>query len=625
MREDFKAARKLGEEAVKAAEKQGISPYLPVLDDMPQIKECSAEVHVGLTELPLRRIVGNKEAGRNSAFANNFMPLLEEGSEFASKWSNLYDSFLKEGIRDAIKVYEYMNDYYVQEGNKRVSVAKFGDMEFILADVYRIVPKPDDSKEYKVYAEYLDYYMSTKNIYIVFTEPGSYSKLAYLLGEELGGKWPDSLCSELKWAFFNFCKRCRSVLKINDDRELSDMFLMYISIFPMKTLCSDTEEQIVKNIKLASNELSAVNIPDNISFLDSAPEAEAITGLRSRLFARKKKYTAAAPLRAAFVYGSDPEGSRYADSHESGRLYVDKMTGDNVVTKSYYDPDPAAALAAAVKDGSEIIFAASRSLIPEAVKIAVKNPELKVMCCSVGQSYSSVRYYDGKLYEATFLMGILAADRLLLEGGSSQRRIGYLVGSGEDFSSRDLNAFAVGVSLVDPEAEVLLGRAEDRERWKAQGVRYYADFDYSENAPVMKRPGLYRMGDVKDEYVGVPYYSWGKYYVQIVQSVLSGAWELGDQIKATNAASYWFGLSTGVVDIRVSDAAYQTGKLLAFFKNSIVNGGFDPFSGELHTRDGDVFQQDMEKKAGVSLERQKLKSGDIAFMDWLNENIVGEI
>ena len=186
MREDFKAARKLGEEAVKAAEKQGISPYLPVLDDMPQIKECSAEVHVGLTELPLRRIVGNKEAGRNSAFANNFMPLLEEGSEFASKWSNLYDSFLKEGIRDAIKVYEYMNDYYVQEGNKRVSVAKFGDMEFILADVYRIVPKPDDSKEYKVYAEYLDFYMSTKNIYIVFTEPGSYSKLAYLLGEELG-------------------------------------------------------------------------------------------------------------------------------------------------------------------------------------------------------------------------------------------------------------------------------------------------------------------------------------------------------------------------------------------------------------------------------------------------------
>ncbi len=74
---------------------------------MPEIKDCTAEVRLGLLELPLRRIVGNKEMGRNSAFANNFMPLLEEGTEFAVKWSNLYDSFLNEGIRDSIKVYEY--------------------------------------------------------------------------------------------------------------------------------------------------------------------------------------------------------------------------------------------------------------------------------------------------------------------------------------------------------------------------------------------------------------------------------------------------------------------------------------------------------------------------------------
>ena len=67
-------------------------------------------------ELPLDRIVGNKEQGRNNAFANNFMPLLDETSEFGVKWSKLYDSFLEEGIRDAIIVYEYLNDYYVQEG-----------------------------------------------------------------------------------------------------------------------------------------------------------------------------------------------------------------------------------------------------------------------------------------------------------------------------------------------------------------------------------------------------------------------------------------------------------------------------------------------------------------------------
>ena len=123
MREDYKAAKKLADDAVKEAKKNGSSPYLPVLDKLEAAKNAGSTVHIGLLELPVSRIVGNKEQGRNSAFANNFMPLLEEGTEFASKWSDLYDSFLKEGIRDSIKVYEFMNNYYVQEGNKRVSVA----------------------------------------------------------------------------------------------------------------------------------------------------------------------------------------------------------------------------------------------------------------------------------------------------------------------------------------------------------------------------------------------------------------------------------------------------------------------------------------------------------------------
>ncbi len=55
MREDFKAARKLGEDAVKEAEKNGVSPYLPILDEMPGIKDCTAEVHVGLTELAAQK------------------------------------------------------------------------------------------------------------------------------------------------------------------------------------------------------------------------------------------------------------------------------------------------------------------------------------------------------------------------------------------------------------------------------------------------------------------------------------------------------------------------------------------------------------------------------------------
>ena len=69
-------------------------------------------------------IVGTFTAGRRTAFAPNFMPLLDDESEFAAKWQTLYNAHLEEGIHDPIKCYEFMNRYYVLEGNKRVSVLK---------------------------------------------------------------------------------------------------------------------------------------------------------------------------------------------------------------------------------------------------------------------------------------------------------------------------------------------------------------------------------------------------------------------------------------------------------------------------------------------------------------------
>ncbi len=43
------------------------------------------------------------------------MPILDWGTEFSAKWASLSDSQVNEGIRDDIKVYEYMNKFYVLE------------------------------------------------------------------------------------------------------------------------------------------------------------------------------------------------------------------------------------------------------------------------------------------------------------------------------------------------------------------------------------------------------------------------------------------------------------------------------------------------------------------------------
>ena len=53
----------------------------------------------------------------------------------------MYKAHLNEGIREPIKAYEFMNKFYVEEGNKRVSVLKFFDAVSIPGNVTRIVPR----------------------------------------------------------------------------------------------------------------------------------------------------------------------------------------------------------------------------------------------------------------------------------------------------------------------------------------------------------------------------------------------------------------------------------------------------------------------------------------------------
>ena len=47
---------------------------------------------------------GTRSAGRQRSFSRSFYPLLEQGSELATKWSALCDAHLSSGINDPIQV-----------------------------------------------------------------------------------------------------------------------------------------------------------------------------------------------------------------------------------------------------------------------------------------------------------------------------------------------------------------------------------------------------------------------------------------------------------------------------------------------------------------------------------------
>ena len=637
MIEDYTQAKKLGEAALKAAAKNGESPFLPVLEEEEGIKNALGEAYVGLMELPLDFIVGNKEASRNNAFANNFMPLLDEKTEFAQKWANLYDSYRDEGIREAIKCYEYMNRYYVQEGNKRVSVSLYGKSDFILADVTRILPAKDDSKEVKVYYEYLDFYAVTKCYYIVFSEPGEYARLAEILGQDLENPWPEELLEELKSAFYQFSKLCASVLKVSNHKETAEIFLQYLTIFPLDTLSEGGEEEIIKKMKSSRSELFSNPDIEEISYAEPNPGEIGPNGFQKMMTMLSGHGHYEAPkIQIGFVYNAGIDESRWVESHEMGRLYLEQMPDIKVSTGIYlkknYENGIEGAIRAAVEDKNDIIFTTTPSMLTDTLKAALEHPEVKFLNCSVGQPHPSIRCYHGKLFEPCFLVGVLAADVMLTsEEEHKVKKIGYIVHETQSMSIANLNAFAIGVSMIDPECRIDVkymtkDSTEDyRREWQEEGIYIYADFQYSTTPGTTGKPGLYKMVGEKDVYLGAPYFNWGKAYSIIVKSVLSGTWDEKDVTDESMIKNYWFGISSGVVDVVAPNLPYQTKKMLSFMKTAMVNGDLDPFSGELHSGTETV-HKDVEGLGNtIPSELKKMPAGKIVTMDWFNENIDGTI
>lgn len=90
--EDYNKARKAGIRTYNNAVGQGEDPLLPILEEIVPNLSTLERVSLGVIVIPLDSIVGTLSEGRAYAFARNFLPVLSQNTEFATKWSTLYES-----------------------------------------------------------------------------------------------------------------------------------------------------------------------------------------------------------------------------------------------------------------------------------------------------------------------------------------------------------------------------------------------------------------------------------------------------------------------------------------------------------------------------------------------------
>jgi len=262
-----------------------------------------------------------------------------------------------------------------------------------------------------------------------------------------------------------------------------------------------------------------------------------------------------------------------------------------------------------IAQGANIIFATSFGYMDICEKLASEYPSV-VFAHATGYKYNDTNFtnYFGRVYQARYLSGIVAGLQ------TKTNKIGFVAAWGLENSevTGGLNAFAMGVEKVNPDAEILvkithswfdpMGETSAARTLIAAGCDVIAQHCDTANPQLeAQRAGVWGIGYNTDMSLVAPdsvltsvVWHWGAYYTMLVQSVIDG----------TFTTEPWFGsLNDHIIDLaplnRKIDYTYPLNaadsiNILDEERRRIQMGAFSVFSGVMETNDGRRFGREGE-------------------------------
>ena len=611
------------QQALKAAHKDqrqhsqnGTYPYLQILDEILPDYQTAGEVNLGLIDIPIDKIVGTKTKGRTTAFSANFMPLLSEDSEFGLKWRNLCSAHLSDaGIRDPITCFEFLGRFYVQEGNKRVSVLKYFGSTSVFGNVIRILPAESSRPEVIAYRDFLTYYPMTKLYEVAFSKEGCFPKLQAALGYDRDHVWTDEERKRFQSSHFYFSQAFQ---KLGGDElpiTTADAMLEWLKVYPFSQIRDMSAQNLERSLEAMWPEIKTIGSQNRIEVHTQDLDTDETTYKNRRSFSLMPSY-----LNVAFIHELKQEESNWVRAHEEGSRHLEEILGDQVIVQRFFGVGTGEmaerAMEIAIKNGAEILFATTASLITACRRVAARHPETRIFNCSVYMPYSDVRTYYSRIYEGKFISGAIAG------AISKSDRIGYIASYPIFGVPAGINAFALGVQLTNPRARVELKWScvpgDPLAELKEQGIDTVSTLDIPMPGWEQGNWGTFQIKpDGNTELLASPYWDWGAFYVKLAQSILGGDWDaLNTNRHGIQAVNYWWGMASGVIGIEMTKALPAGVEVLAqMLKRDIVNGSIDPFYRQITSQDG------VERNDGHTY----FTPDQLLRMDWLCDNVDGAI
>lgn len=608
----YARARRLGLKEYHNRMQRGENPFLPVLDEVEERLNSLSHVPLGLLQIPLSRVVGTASKGRTNAFAANFMPILDPGCEFAIKWGVLYEGIVEQGLNQPVKALEYLNQYYLVEGNKRVSTMKFLDSISIEAEVTRVMPPRTDDPESVLYYEFLPFYNDTQINDLWFSKPGSFARLYELTGKTPGERWTSEERSDFAAAYMRFRAEYKAREAVSDKGRLpattGDAFLIYLEACGYADAPKKYGKEIRSEVKALWGEFEKDKEAENVALIMKPDEMKQGTSLLNSLFGPSS-------VKVAFMYNRQPSQSGWTYWHDLGRVNLENAMGSRVKTTVCVCEDPAgyeAELERLIAEGNDLIFTTSPVMLSASMKASVKHPGARILNCSLLASWQRVRSYYVRIYEVKFLIGMIAG--ALTEND----RVGYIGDYPIAGVAASINAFALGARMVNPRVKVMLAWStrKDYDPEKPFGdatVEIISSRDVGAPSHHAVEYGLYAQRDGQKQSIAIPVLDWSRIYESLTRSVLNGNWK-EDDVEPPKAVNYWWGMSSDAVDIVMSQRMdIGLKRLIELVKEHIREGVFWPFESIIRDQSGEI-------RCPVD---SRLTPADVISMNWLVDNVVG--
>ncbi len=581
---------------------QGRSGFIPSLDGVLQNATIVSEIDIGIHDIPLKKIVGTMSHSRALMFAEGFLPLAKPNTEFYAKWITLFHAHMEEGIRDPLRVHEYLNWFYVIEGNKRVSVLKYLNAYSARAHVIRLLPKknPKD-RTIETYYDFVEFNRRTGIFTIWIKKPGGFITLIRHLEkyDPPLGVYPDKYRLFYSSVYTPF----RELFYEAGGKQLpcttGDALLEFIEIYGIpKKITPSRHRNIIQGLivemKAGQGEGSYA-----VGAEPMDEPRETIVSSISGILSHPK------PLKVAFIHAGSPDTSGWARAHEEGRGYVQEKLQGRIETFSFPgvpEDETAYSIISEVAKDHDVVFTTSPLFLNATLKVALQFPETRFFNCNRKWTYKHVRTYFGRSYEVRFLLGVIAGAL------SRADTIGFIGGIENPESRASVNAFALGVKAVNPYARVLLewtGKWDDpgQSRVCAHALCALGADIISQN--VLPPPGdtsgmygLYGITEKKDcgEYSGVHYahgiWKWGVFYKRILKNVLSNTLKTArnwtDQ-KST-PVNFWWGIDSRILDIEYTreHIPAQVYNMVENLKRMIMHNEITPFQGPITDQSGNL-------------------------------------